>query len=143
MNFSVDEDVEVEMVEEEAAFLKGYGRRGMDMSPVRIVKNPDGSLQQAALMQGALMKERREMKQQKLRAEVRLKLLFTRFLFLLFNRFLLFLPKPSQENSFRIIPPLEFIFNFNYNSDNLIPNLLILSIMILFSHPMHWRQILL
>merc|ERR1719466_165747 len=33
-----------------------------NLSPVRIVKNPDGSLAQAAMMQGALSKERREMK---------------------------------------------------------------------------------
>ena len=33
-----------------------------DLSPVRIVKNPDGSLAQAAMMQGALSKERREQK---------------------------------------------------------------------------------
>merc|ERR1719209_2207889 len=33
-----------------------------NLSPVRIVKNPDGSLAQAAMMQGALAKERREMK---------------------------------------------------------------------------------
>lgn len=58
----VDEDVEIEMVEEEPAFLKGYGRVGMDLSPVKIVKNPDGSLSQAAMMQSALQKERREMK---------------------------------------------------------------------------------
>lgn len=36
----------------------------MDLSPVRIVKNPDGSLQQAAMMRQALQKERRELKQQ-------------------------------------------------------------------------------
>ena len=33
-----------------------------NLSPVRIVKNPDGSLAQAAMMQGALSKERREQK---------------------------------------------------------------------------------
>ena len=33
-----------------------------DLSPVKIVKNPDGSLSQAAMMQGALAKERRELK---------------------------------------------------------------------------------
>ena len=33
-----------------------------DLSPVRIVKNPDGSLAQAAMMAGALSKERREQK---------------------------------------------------------------------------------
>ncbi len=36
----------------------------MELSPVRIVKNPDGSLQQAAMMRQALQKERREEKQQ-------------------------------------------------------------------------------
>lgn len=35
-----------------------------DLSPVRIVKNPDGSLAQAAMMQSALSKERRELKMQ-------------------------------------------------------------------------------
>lgn len=58
-----DIDVEIEMVEDECVFLKGYGRRNLsDLSPVKIVKNPDGSLSQAAMMQGALSKERREIK---------------------------------------------------------------------------------
>merc|ERR1719342_651338 len=57
-----DEDIEVELVEEEAPFLKGQGRMLNNLSPVRIVKNPDGSLAQAAMMQGALAKERRENK---------------------------------------------------------------------------------
>merc|ERR1719167_132086 len=57
-----EEDVEVELVEEEAPFLKGQGRMMNNLSPVRIVKNPDGSLAQAAMMQGALAKERRENK---------------------------------------------------------------------------------
>ena len=33
-----DEDVEIELVEEEPEFLKGHGRVGMDMSPMKIVK---------------------------------------------------------------------------------------------------------
>jgi len=58
-----DADVEIELVEDECAFLKGYSRKNLtDLSPVKIVKNPDGSLQQAAMMQGALSKERRELK---------------------------------------------------------------------------------
>lgn len=61
---SDEEDVEIEMVEDEAPFLKGHGRMINDLSPVRIVKNPDGSLAQAAMMQGALSKERREQKMQ-------------------------------------------------------------------------------
>ena len=59
---SDDEDIEIELVEDEAPFLKGHGRMINDLSPVRIVKNPDGSLAQAAMMQGALSKERREQK---------------------------------------------------------------------------------
>ena len=59
-----DQDLEVELVEDEAPFLKGQGRMLNNLSPVRIVKNPDGSLAQAAMMQGALSKERRETKMQ-------------------------------------------------------------------------------
>ena len=45
-------------------FSQGQGRMMNNLSPVRIVKNPDGSLAQAAMMQGALAKERREQKMQ-------------------------------------------------------------------------------
>ncbi|XP_076349561.1 ATP-dependent RNA helicase pea [Tachypleus tridentatus] len=66
-----DEDIEIEMVEEEPPFLQGHGRANVqDLSPVRIVKNPDGSLAQAAMMQSALAKERRELKQQQREAEM-------------------------------------------------------------------------
>lgn len=57
-----EEDIEIEINEEEPAFLQGHGRALHDLSPVRIVKNPDGSLAQAAMMQSALQKERREQK---------------------------------------------------------------------------------
>ncbi|XP_065204095.1 ATP-dependent RNA helicase DHX8-like [Planococcus citri] len=59
---SDEEDVEIEIVEEEPPFLHGHGRNVHELSPVRIVKNPDGSLAQAAMMQSALAKERREQK---------------------------------------------------------------------------------
>ncbi|CAK9300122.1 unnamed protein product [Gordionus sp. m RMFG-2023] len=63
-----DEDVEIELADDEPAFLRGYGKRkgGMEalMEPVKVVKNPDGSLAQAAMMQNALAKERKEIKQQ-------------------------------------------------------------------------------
>jgi ATP-dependent RNA helicase DHX8/PRP22 len=66
-----DEDIEIELVEDDAPFLKGYGKsRAAELSPVRIMKNPDGSLAQAALMQSALSKERREVKQQVRDAEL-------------------------------------------------------------------------
>ncbi|KAK3108191.1 hypothetical protein FSP39_002888 [Pinctada imbricata] len=65
-----DEDIEIELLEEEPPFLTGHGRVGLDLSPVKIVKNPDGSLSQAAMMQSALQKERRELKQAQREAEM-------------------------------------------------------------------------
>ena len=58
-----EEDIEIELNEDEPLFLKGQTKATREMSPVRIVKNPDGSLQRAALHQSQLFKERREMKQ--------------------------------------------------------------------------------
>ncbi|KAL3914226.1 MAG: hypothetical protein SGILL_006188 [Bacillariaceae sp.] len=59
-----EEETEVELAEVEPNFLRGQtkksGRR--DLEPVKIVKNPDGSLQRAALQQGSLAKERRELR---------------------------------------------------------------------------------
>lgn len=45
------EDIEIEIVEDEPEFLRGYGKCMLDLEPVKVVKNPDGSLAQAALMQ--------------------------------------------------------------------------------------------
>lgn len=61
-----EEETEVELnTDHEAAFLRGQtkksGRR--DLEPIKIVKNPDGSLQRAAMQQNALAKERRELRQ--------------------------------------------------------------------------------
>ncbi|GMS80652.1 hypothetical protein PENTCL1PPCAC_2827, partial [Pristionchus entomophagus] len=57
------EDIEIELVEDEPDFLRGLGAKvANDIEPVKVVKNPDGSLAQAALMQGALAKERKETK---------------------------------------------------------------------------------
>lgn len=64
-----DEEVEIELREEDPPFLSGHGRQSVDLSPVRIVKNPDGTLSKAAMMQSALAKERREVKQATERAE--------------------------------------------------------------------------
>ena len=51
-----DEDVQIDIVEEEPPFLMGHTKQSVELSPVRIVKNPDGSLSQAAMMQTALAK---------------------------------------------------------------------------------------
>lgn len=59
-----EEETEVELAENEPAFLKGQTKRsGRDLEPVRIVKNPEGSLQRAAMQQVSLSKERRELRQ--------------------------------------------------------------------------------
>lgn len=42
------EDFEIELVEDNAAFLSGYGKHIQDLEPVKVVKNPDGSLAQVA-----------------------------------------------------------------------------------------------
>ncbi len=58
-----EEDLEIELNENEPTFLKGQSRASKEMSPVRIVANPDGSMQRAALQQVNMAKERREIRQ--------------------------------------------------------------------------------
>ena len=54
-----EQEVEVEINEDEAPFLAGQtGPEVGEVSPIKIVKNPDGSLQRAAMTQSALAKER-------------------------------------------------------------------------------------
>ncbi|XP_034415247.1 ATP-dependent RNA helicase DHX8-like [Cyclopterus lumpus] len=65
-----DQELEIDLVEEEPPFLRGQTKFSTNMSPVKIVKNPDGSLSQAAMMQSALSKERRELKQTARAAEM-------------------------------------------------------------------------
>lgn len=60
-----EEETEVELAEVEPNFLRGQTRRSgrRDLEPIKIIKNPDGSLQRAALQQSTLAKERRELRQ--------------------------------------------------------------------------------
>ncbi|TCD63346.1 DEAH-box ATP-dependent RNA helicase prp22 [Steccherinum ochraceum] len=60
----VEEELDVEVRDEEPSFLAGQTKRTLDLSPVKIVKAPDGSLNRAALAGASLAKERREMRQQ-------------------------------------------------------------------------------
>ncbi|XP_050236941.1 probable pre-mRNA-splicing factor ATP-dependent RNA helicase DEAH5 isoform X2 [Mercurialis annua] len=62
-----EEELEIELNEEEPAFLQGQTRYSVDMSPVKIFKNPEGSLSRAAALQSALIKERREVREQQQR----------------------------------------------------------------------------
>lgn len=60
----VEEELDVEVREDEPSFLSGQTKRTLDLSPVKIVKAPDGSLNRAALAGTSLAKERREIRQQ-------------------------------------------------------------------------------
>lgn len=63
--------IEIEMNEEEPAFLQGQTRYSVvNMSPVKIFKNPQGSLSRAASLQFTLTKERREMREQQQRTMI-------------------------------------------------------------------------
>lgn len=62
-----EEELEIELNEDEPAFLQGQTRYSADMSPVKIFKNPEGSLGRAAALQSALIKERREVREQQQR----------------------------------------------------------------------------
>uniref|UniRef100_A0A7N0U188 RNA helicase n=1 Tax=Kalanchoe fedtschenkoi TaxID=63787 RepID=A0A7N0U188_KALFE len=62
-----EEELEIELNEDEPAFLNGQTRYSIDMSPVKIFKNPEGSLSRAAALQSALIKERREVREQQQR----------------------------------------------------------------------------
>jgi ATP-dependent RNA helicase DHX8/PRP22 len=60
-----EEETEVDLQDMEPAFLRGQTQRGGKQleNTVKIVKNPDGSMQRAAMQQGSLAKERRELRQ--------------------------------------------------------------------------------
>lgn len=66
----VEEELDVEIREDEPAFLAGQTKRTLDLSPVKIIKAPDGSLNRAALAGASLAKERRELRQQEQNDEV-------------------------------------------------------------------------
>ncbi|KAJ2859454.1 DEAH-box ATP-dependent RNA helicase prp22 [Coemansia aciculifera] len=65
-----DEDLDIELREEEPDFLRGHTMHALQLSPVKVVKAPDGSLNRAALAGAALAKERKELKQQQAEAEL-------------------------------------------------------------------------
>ncbi|KAI1735720.1 P-loop containing nucleoside triphosphate hydrolase protein [Xylaria scruposa] len=64
----LEEDVDIEVREEEPPFLAGQTKQSLELSPIRVVKAPDGSLNRAAMSGATLAKERRELKQQEAEA---------------------------------------------------------------------------
>lgn len=64
----LEEDVDIEIREEEPPFLAGQTKQSLELSPIRVVKAPDGSLNRAAMSGTSLTKERREMRQKEQQA---------------------------------------------------------------------------
>ncbi|KAI1956524.1 DEAH-box ATP-dependent RNA helicase prp22 [Ophidiomyces ophidiicola] len=62
--FEEEEDVDIEVRDEEPPFLAGQTKQSLELSPIRVVRAPDGSLNRAAMTGTTLAKERRELRQQ-------------------------------------------------------------------------------
>lgn len=60
----LEEEVDIELREEEPPFLAGQTKQSLELSPIRVIKAPDGSMNRAAMAGANLAKERRELRQQ-------------------------------------------------------------------------------
>ncbi|KAK5121716.1 hypothetical protein LTR85_004591 [Meristemomyces frigidus] len=58
-----EEDVDIEVREEEPPFLAGQTKQSLELSPIRVIKAPDGSMNRAAMQGDVLAKERRDLRQ--------------------------------------------------------------------------------
>ncbi|ETO31437.1 hypothetical protein RFI_05685 [Reticulomyxa filosa] len=68
-NLEPEQELDIELNEHEPAFLRGQTSLSSEVEPVKVVKNPDGSLQRAALLSSAMAKERREIRDAKMKQE--------------------------------------------------------------------------
>ncbi|GBC07721.1 hypothetical protein RclHR1_07650008 [Rhizophagus clarus] len=69
-NMETEEELDIEIREEEPPFLRGQTKHTVQLSPIKVVKAPDGTLNRAALAGASLAKERRELRQQQTNAEL-------------------------------------------------------------------------
>lgn len=60
----LEEDVDIEIREEEPPFLAGQTKQSLELSPIRITRAPDGSMNRAAMAGTNLVKERKDIRQQ-------------------------------------------------------------------------------
>jgi ATP-dependent RNA helicase DHX8/PRP22 len=60
----LEEEVDIEVREEEPPFLAGQTKQSLELSPIRVVKAPDGSLNRAAMSGTNLSKERKDLRRQ-------------------------------------------------------------------------------
>ncbi|KKA27897.1 hypothetical protein TD95_004992 [Thielaviopsis punctulata] len=65
---TLEEDVDIEVREEEPPFLTGQTKQSLELSPIRVVKAPDGSMNRAAVTGSALVRDRKEIRQQETEA---------------------------------------------------------------------------
>jgi ATP-dependent RNA helicase DHX8/PRP22 len=65
----LEEDVDIEVRDEEPPFLAGQTKQSLELSPIRVVKAPDGSLNRAAMAGTNLAKERKELRQSETEAK--------------------------------------------------------------------------
>lgn len=65
----LEEDIDIEIRDEEPPFLAGQTKQSLELSPIRVVKAPDGSLNRAAMAGANLAKERKEIRQQEADAQ--------------------------------------------------------------------------
>jgi len=65
---SLEQNFDIEIREEEPPFLVGQTKQSLELSPIRVVKAPDGSLNRAAVSGSSLGKERKELRQQEAEA---------------------------------------------------------------------------
>ncbi|KAI9751611.1 MAG: DEAH-box ATP-dependent RNA helicase prp22 [Lichina confinis] len=63
-DFEEEEDIDIEVRDDEPPFLSGQTKQSLELSPIRVVKAPDGSLNRAAMAGTSLAKERRDVRQQ-------------------------------------------------------------------------------
>ncbi|KTW32501.1 uncharacterized protein T551_00591 [Pneumocystis jirovecii RU7] len=59
-----NEDIDIEVRDEEPPFLIGQTKRSLQLSPIKIIKAPNGSMNRAAMQGGQLAKDRKELRQQ-------------------------------------------------------------------------------
>lgn len=64
----LEQEVDIEVREEEPPFLAGQTKQSLELSPIRVIKAPDGSMNRAAMSGTTLAKERKELKQQEAEA---------------------------------------------------------------------------
>ncbi|KAI9705558.1 MAG: DEAH-box ATP-dependent RNA helicase prp22 [Candelina mexicana] len=62
-DFEEEEDVDIEVRDEEPPFLAGQTKQSLELSPIRVVKAPEGSMNRAAMSGTTLAKERRDLRQ--------------------------------------------------------------------------------